>query len=706
MDWTATNAYKSCKDLEPDMTLIPTVDGNGIEIALGSSDKTHPSSKHRKKTMTSMYLKYFENAPDGKSRSCRFCGQNYSIATATGNLGRHLSSRHPGYEKTGDDAHLVPAPLSAVTIVKKPQSQGKVPAQVHAHTQAQAIANAQSSCRVDYDHLNWLVIKWLISAALPISTVEEKSLMNSYRFLNPSVNMWQGEKYTAVVLEVFRSMQDDVRDVLRHVSSKVSITLELWNSYEKMLFMSITGHWIDENWSCRKMLLDICRVPHPCGGAEIYLLMERCLKMYDLEDRILTCTHDNSQNAVHACQTLKEDLDDRRGGPFCYIPCAASTLNFMIDDALRTMRPIIAKAREFVLELNGSTMMMDDFTQFAATYQEGSWKLPLDASSRWNGCYQMLDIIRKASRSMEAVSRKYDETLGSRVLLGSMEKNAANVVHTYLEPFHKTTTNLSSMKVSTLGLVLFFMEHVSEMISTCRDSHHHPEWLKNAAEEMAKKSRSYSNQVCNDFAYTTAILDPRIKNELIPESMNMDNYLEEARAHFMRNYSGSPFPSIGGTYAAQEIDDDGGVSFVEEIARKKRRVNLSNNLADELTQYLTESPAPISTDVLEWWKLNSIRYPRLCLMARDYLATQANAASPEEIFSCKGEEVEKNRFCMPRECAQVLLCIKSWTQNGLKLKYKSTEIDFDRLMDVASAAWAECGASSNNKKQKSMDKPH
>lgn len=67
-----------------DMTLIPTIDP--IDIGLGSSEKVNavPSTKPRKKTMTSVYLKFFETAPDGKSRRCKFCSQSYSIATATG----------------------------------------------------------------------------------------------------------------------------------------------------------------------------------------------------------------------------------------------------------------------------------------------------------------------------------------------------------------------------------------------------------------------------------------------------------------------------------------------------------------------------------------------------------------------------------------------------------------------------------------------
>lgn len=75
-------------DMEPkstmDMVLIPNMDT--IDIVLGSSEKGNvvPSAKPRKKTMTSVYLKYFETAPDGKTRRCKFCAQSYSIATATG----------------------------------------------------------------------------------------------------------------------------------------------------------------------------------------------------------------------------------------------------------------------------------------------------------------------------------------------------------------------------------------------------------------------------------------------------------------------------------------------------------------------------------------------------------------------------------------------------------------------------------------------
>lgn len=79
-------------DMEPksvmDLAIIPM---DPVDTGMGSSDKGNaiPSVKQRKKTMTSVYLKFFETAPDGKSRKCKFCGQSYSIATATGNFSLH-----------------------------------------------------------------------------------------------------------------------------------------------------------------------------------------------------------------------------------------------------------------------------------------------------------------------------------------------------------------------------------------------------------------------------------------------------------------------------------------------------------------------------------------------------------------------------------------------------------------------------------------
>ncbi|KAL3564614.1 hypothetical protein D5086_032660 [Populus alba] len=67
--WTVNNAFKTCKDMDHpksmmDVALIQMSDP--VDIGLGSSEKgTTVVPTKRKKTMTSVYLIFFETAPDG-----------------------------------------------------------------------------------------------------------------------------------------------------------------------------------------------------------------------------------------------------------------------------------------------------------------------------------------------------------------------------------------------------------------------------------------------------------------------------------------------------------------------------------------------------------------------------------------------------------------------------------------------------------------
>lgn len=290
---------------------------------------------------------------------------------------------------------------------------------------------------------------------------------------------------------------------------------------------------------------------------------------------------------------------------------------------------------------------------------------------------------------MDSTIKKYEDTFKSRnLLLSSTEKSVINILHSYLEPFYKITTNLSTSKVPTVGLVLFFMDHVFEIISSCRDTSRQ-DWLKSVADDMAKRARSFCTQAYNLFTFIAAILDPRIKKELIPENLNSEKNLEEARNYFTRYYpniSSSQFPVMATGFSAQEITDEGNVvSFAEEIARKRRRACM-NTTADELSQFLSESPLPIATDVLDWWKLNSTRYPRLSTMARDYLAVQGTSVEPDELFTSKGDDVHKKQFCLPFSSMQTFLCINSWIQSGYKFKFRTTEINFEKLVEANAAS--------------------
>lgn len=68
-----------------DMTLLPGVEPIVAGLAAGSSSSAgQEGSKPKKKPMKSLYLRFFDTAPDGKSRICRLCRKSYCMTTATG----------------------------------------------------------------------------------------------------------------------------------------------------------------------------------------------------------------------------------------------------------------------------------------------------------------------------------------------------------------------------------------------------------------------------------------------------------------------------------------------------------------------------------------------------------------------------------------------------------------------------------------------
>ncbi|KAI3965431.1 hypothetical protein MKX01_042912 [Papaver californicum] len=82
--------------MEPRYMMVTITVDEPVNLGLGLSEKGNvtPVAKSSKKSVAS----FFEATPDGESRSCKFCNQSYSIATAPDNLRKRLKRYHPGYK--------------------------------------------------------------------------------------------------------------------------------------------------------------------------------------------------------------------------------------------------------------------------------------------------------------------------------------------------------------------------------------------------------------------------------------------------------------------------------------------------------------------------------------------------------------------------------------------------------------------------------
>ncbi|KAL0458811.1 UNVERIFIED_CONTAM: Zinc finger BED domain-containing protein RICESLEEPER 3 [Sesamum latifolium] len=61
-------------------------------------------------------------------------------------------------------------------------------------------------------------------------------------------------------------------------------------------------------------------------------------------------------------------------------------------------------------------------------------------------------------------------------------------------------------------------------------------------------------------------------------------------------------------------------------------------------------------DVLEWWRVNSVKYKILSFMARDILAIPITTVAFEATFSAGSRVIDKYRASLTSETVQVLMC--------------------------------------------------
>ncbi|CAG8538199.1 22274_t:CDS:2 [Gigaspora margarita] len=104
------------------------------------------------------------------------------------------------------------------------------------------------------------------------------------------------------------------------------------------------------------------------------------------------------------------------------------------------------------------------------------------------------------------------------------------------------------------------------------------------------------------------------------------------------------------------------------------RANITNTIIDILDKYdIFEKTLALTTDnassmilctivakELEkvWWQEKQHEYPRLSLIAKDYLCIQTTSVSSEQAFSIAGQTIIASRNRLNSKVARIVLCLK------------------------------------------------
>ncbi|OMO60971.1 hypothetical protein CCACVL1_23785 [Corchorus capsularis] len=500
----------------------------------------------------------------------------------------------------------------------------------------------------------------IIEHGPPFSYAEYEGSRRSNRILNPNVEFFSRNTLKAEVLKVHNKLKEDLKNTLHKLSSRICLTSDMWTSCQNRGYLSLTAHYVDENWKLCSKVLNFCHVPPPDRANNLCGTIHGLLRDWGIEKKIFTITLDNARNMDNMQELLRSKLVQQDGllsrGAYFHIRCSAHILNLIVQDGLKVLGDALEKARESV---------------------------------KWNSTYLMLERFLLYVNAFKILPTE-DPTFLMEDLPTEEELHKIEYICNFLKPFYDITTLFLGVDYPTANL---YFENVCKVRSNLLKEIESPDsCLREVAKAMKEKFDKYWNEHCVVLAFAV-ILDPRFKLKFVKFYLKKfdDNFenkaksiLDKLKALFKEYESASS--SSGGNCDIQGGGKELDQSLIEFQSYESDDSTSSNK--SQLELYLEEPRVLITMpyDVLAYWKDNYARYPELATMARDIMTIPITTVASESTFSMGGRVVNQWRSSLTCKNAEALITTRNWL-HGYTTKddrSKATHVSISSLSQQAS----------------------
>ena len=113
-------------------------------------------------------------------------------------------------------------------------------------------------------------------------------------------------------MKLYEKERIKLKDILKSCSGRISLTSDLWTSINTDGYITLTAHFIDNEWKLQKKLLNFCLMPPPHSGSAIFGKISSLLVDWDIVDKIFSCTLDNANSNDRFVDLLKSHLTFRK----------------------------------------------------------------------------------------------------------------------------------------------------------------------------------------------------------------------------------------------------------------------------------------------------------------------------------------------------------------------------------------------------------
>jgi hypothetical protein len=540
----------------------------------------------------------------------------------------------------------------------------------------------------DQDRSCSYLAKMIIQHDYPLHIVQQPAFSIFIESLQPRFKIVDVDTMEGEVYAVYQKEKENLLQSFSTMPGRISLTIGLWTTSQTLGYVSLAGQFIDSEWKMHRRMLSFMMVSSPHSENALSEAISLSLSDWNMKDKLFTITLDNecSSHDIYSAN-LRDHLSNKNNlmlkGQLFVVRCYAHILNAVAQDVIASIHGVVYSIRESIKFIKASSAREEKFAEIALQLEIPSTKtLCLDVTTQWNTTYLMLLAAldyKQTFTTLETCDDNYNEAPSAE------DWKKVEAACNYLKLLYDSAHSIMAAANPTANI--FFHEAWKLQLELANGTGHEDPTFSSIAKDMHERFDKYWKD-CSLVLAIAVVMDPRFKMKLVEfsyskiygaEAAKYVKVVNDAVHELYKEYVAQPLP-LTPAYVEQGEGNNGPANAnnsqgppastgdgLLDFDMYLSEIQSSQPSKSELEQYLDESLTPRiqEFDILNWWKLNTVKFPTLSKMARDILAIPMSmVSSGSSIFSAGtgSHMLDDYRSSLRPEIVEALVCAKDWLQ--------------------------------------------
>ncbi|XP_057745420.1 zinc finger BED domain-containing protein RICESLEEPER 1-like [Arachis stenosperma] len=213
------------------------------------------------------------------------------------------------------------------------------------------------------------VAEFVVLDEMPFKVVEGIGFRKMLNRFKPRFTVPSRVTVSRDCFQLYLDEKKKLKEWLAKSCARVCLTTDCWTSNQNYSYMSLTAHFIDEEWKLQKRIINFCQIENHKGDT-VGRKIEKCLREWGIE-KVFTITVDNATSNDGAITYLQRKLGARGGlvcgGKYMHVRCCAHVLNLIVNEGIKEQQTSIKSIRN-VVRWNSTYLMLEHAEKFEKAF--------------------------------------------------------------------------------------------------------------------------------------------------------------------------------------------------------------------------------------------------------------------------------------------------------------------------------------------------